>query len=403
MSVRTFILPLLTVLSMVCTAHAQEPQVRRCMDMGPNQNAVAAIGYGLKRIKAKEVDIDDRPVTIMPVMAGLRGPALTLLGRDVRLAVTQGQSSPQELWHHAQWNVDPITDCPPLTRWNWLTRLNRDTQWHVRSDVQMGFTDTYPRFLYRARVIPGVTITRPRGFIFGGALAYTLGGNADALARIEDEREPVRRDMESFAHNGEITMERLYLSWHTTPVSDVHVGVTAGYLEEMYGGAGGEMIWRPFGSAFWTGVDAWALWRRDPDSAWNHAWGDHHFTGHVRAGYDVPFSTTTFTLAAGQYLAGDHGATVGVSQQISTRARLEAGLTWTDRREDQGMIGDTHFDGMMRLTWTMGPRSDARVTMRQMGRDGGQMLERPLPIETFTEPLSARSILRDWNRLLDPL
>lgn len=392
---------------MVCTvpapAHAQGPQVRRCMAMTPDQNAAQVMGYGLRRIKAKEVDIDDRNVTIMPVMAGLRGPALTLYGRDVRMAVVHNQSSPQELWRHARWNVDPIDDCPPLTRWNFLSRLKRDTTWNLRLDMLSGFTDVDPKILYRMRAIPSITIARPKGFMLGFAMAYPLGHNTYALEGLQDTRKPVRRDMAKFS-NG-IALERAYISWHTTPITDVHMGVSAGWIEEMYGGAGAEVIWRPFGSPLWVGADGWEVWRRDPDTVMNVQWTDERdFTGHVRVGYDVPFSRTTFSVAAGRYLAGDYGATVSATHAQDSGVHWRADVTWSDRKENDGFVSDTHFDGMVRAVWPMGGKmlpTDSRVTVRQLGRDGGQMIERPQPIESFSEPLSTREIIRHWPRLLD--
>ena len=45
----------------------------------------------------------------------------------------------------------------------------------------------------------------------------------------------------------------------------VYVSARAGYLESMFGGAGGEILWRPEGARWALGADLYQVWQRDFD------------------------------------------------------------------------------------------------------------------------------------------
>lgn len=405
MLLRPLILPLLAALSMAMAlpATAQDSSIERCANIYLDRNAAQGIGYALRRIKLREVDIPDTAaVTVQPIMAGMKGPSVTLLGRDVRLATTIRQASPQELWQKAEWNKHQIDGCEPPKK-SFKKILLRGFYWHGLLDNEAGVTTGDPHILVRSRAIPSIMLVRPHGFVFGASASLPVATNTEALLYQTSNHPAVRRDVARFA-NG-VSLERLYASWHTTPITDVHVGLTGGYLEEMYGGAGAEIVYRPFGSFFWAGADGWKLWRRDPFSELNADWSDEDlFSGHVRVGYDIPNTRASVSLAAGQYLGGDKGVTFGALQKFSNGARLEADVTWTDREEDEGFFRDTRFDPKIRLTWPLGgPASHyaMRMTLHQVGRDAGQMLDRPLPLEEMTEKFSAREYARQWPSMFD--
>ena len=400
----SLILLLLAVLSMPnAQAMAQDDSgkvIQRCVTMRLDTPMPPRIGYGLKRMKQRDIDIGDAPVVVQPVMAGLRGPSLTLLGRDVRLAVTTGQSSPQELWQNSLWNHDQIACAQPSVK-TIQQAIARGWYWRGTFDNSVGMTTYEPKIIYRSRAVLSALLVRPYGFTFGGGISAPITTNTTALLDLPDQRQPIRRDMARFSNGGGI--ERLFASWRHTPLVDTHLAVTAGVLEEMYGGFGAEVLYRPFGSPFWVGMDGWEVWRRDADSTLNMRWTDaRSFTAHVRIGYDVPDTRWRISVAGGRYLAGDTGATLAALRVFENGARATASLTWTDRREDEGFFHDSHLDPMLRVVWPLGTsgHKETQTSLRQVGRDGGQMLDRPMPLEDMTEAFSAREIIRQWPALL---
>ncbi|NBX65480.1 MAG: hypothetical protein EBQ96_00570 [Proteobacteria bacterium] len=384
------------VLSM--PAFAQGQDIERCVEMRLDDSIGPRVGLTLNRMKQRDIDIPNADVTVQPRMAGLKGPNVTFFGRDVRLAVERGQSSPQELWRTARWNHKNYP-CAPV-RQSWKKSLQRGIHWKGTLDSSFGFTTYQPKVLYRSRFIFKTVYVRPHGFSIGAALEAPVATNTEALLYLPDARAAVRRDMARFSNGGGV--ENLFLSWRTTPMTDVHLAFTGGWLEQMYGGFGAEVAYRPFGTPFWFGADGWEVWRRDPTSFLNTGWNDtHHFTGHVRIGYDKPESRFGVSVTAGRYLAGDTGATLEAVQGFENGAKISASLAWTNRSEDEGFFTDTHFDPKIRLVWPIGGSGhyESITTAQQMGRDGGQMLDRPMPLEVITEPFSTREIIRDWARM----
>ncbi|MCB1537953.1 MAG: YjbH domain-containing protein [Rhodospirillales bacterium] len=396
------IVPLLGLLSMVCVTPAWSADSRRCVALRLDEDLAHGVGYGLKKARWQGAEFEDSGmVTIQPRMAGLMGPSVTLLSRDVRLAVGLHQTSPQELWQKARWNMERVGGCapPPVTS---LKSLGRAFYWRVYADMLTGFSRFEPKILERTRTVAEALFTRPYGFIFGGAVAGTLNDNTSALLLSGDTRPPVRRDIALYSAHPEV--ERLFASWRRTPVTDLHLAVSAGWLEEMYGGTGAEVVWRPFGSSFWAGADGWAVWRRDPARIGNLPFtGSARFTGQARIGYDMPESRFGATLAAGRFLAGDYGAALTMSQGFDNGARLEARIAWSGYQENQGFFRDTRLDPSVRFVWPLGGSRHRAVeaTFRQVGRDGGQTLDRPLPLDRMTEGFSAREVARHWPQMLD--
>ncbi|HEY8964006.1 MAG TPA: YjbH domain-containing protein [Alphaproteobacteria bacterium] len=403
MSIR-FILPLLSALSICMTgasAYAEDVTFR-CAHMYLNQSLPDSTGYTLKRMKIDTVDIGDSIVVTEPRMAGLRGPNISLLGRDVRLAVIDHQTSPQELWHKGVWNVQRLQTPCARKNLSWKKSLIRGYYGTIAIETTAGLNNYDPAILHRTRLIAEGLQVRPYGFMFGVGVASTIATNSDVLEYLPDTRPPVRRDMVNFGNP--LSIDRLYASWHNTPITDLHVGITGGYLEEMYAGAGAEIIYRPWNKPFWIGADGWQVWRRKPSMMDLNISNESHFTGHVRAGYDVPDSRMSFHAAAGKYLAGDLGGTLGMKYDFPSGMYVDATMTWTDREEQQGFFSNTKFDPMLRVVVPLNKNRKAnqhqfRGNFRQVGRDGGQMLSRPMPIEEMTESFGTREVARAWPAL----
>lgn len=396
MSLRIFIVLVLAVLSMPRMGFGQDTPILRCVEMRLDNAVAPRIGYAMKRMKLRDIDIPDADVTVQPRMAGMLGPNVTFFGRDVRHAVYGRQVSPQEFWRTARWNAKRLA-CAPVKQ-SWPTSLTRGIHWHGSFENSMGFTTYQPKILYSSRFLFKTMFTRPYGFTFGAAVAAPIARNTDALLYLDDSRPPVRRDMARFDTGP--YFDNAFASWRTTPITDLHLSLTAGLLESQYGGIGGELVYRPFGYAFWAGADAWQVWRRDPESFMNFDMqGGSRMTGQVRLGYDKPDTRFTAVVSAGKYLAGDTGAQVKAIQGFDNGARLEASVTWTNREEREGFFKNSHYDPMIRLVWPLGEsrRYDTSFTLRQMGRDGGQAIMRPMPIEEMTEAFSTREIIRNWT------
>jgi len=151
----------------------------------------------------------------------------------------------------------------------------------------------------------------------------------------------------------------------------------AGYLESMFGGIGGEVLWRPENQRWALGVDGYEVWQRNFDRLFGFQ-AYHVFTGHVSIYYASPWHNLNFALRSGQYLAGDRGITVEVTRRFSTGVEIGAFVTKTNVSAAQ--FGEGSFDKgiMLRipLGWSLPLETQGEFAMdlRSIQRDGGQRL-----------------------------
>jgi hypothetical protein len=196
--------------------------------------------------------------------------------------------------------------------------------------------------------------------------------------RVSDSVLPhVRSDFVKYftkGKNGIGEMDALYRFRASPTVFGV---LKAGYLESMFAGAGGELLWRPEGARWGLGVDGYQVWQRDYDRLFGLQ-SYKAFTGHVSLYYQAPWYNLNFALRAGQYLARDRGLTLEISRRFSTGIEIGAFATKTNISSAQ--FGEGSFDkGIMiriPLGWIapMETQSQFAMDLRPIQRDGGQRL-----------------------------
>ena len=156
---------------------------------------------------------------------------------------------------------------------------------------------------------------------------------------------------------------------------DVFAIIKAGYLESMFAGVGGEVLWRPEGQRWALGGDLYDVQQRDFDRLLGLQ-PYRALTGHVALYYASPWYGLNFVVRAGQYLAQDRGVTIEVSRRFSTGVEIGAFLTKTNVSSAQ--FGEGSFDKgiMLRIPidWTapIDTQTELATTLRPVQRDGGQ-------------------------------
>ena len=153
--------------------------------------------------------------------------------------------------------------------------------------------------------------------------------------------------------------------------------VSGGIFEEMFGGVGGEVLYRPFGSRLAVGVDLNRVWQRD----FLGRFGFQEYrvtTGHANFYYDVPIYDLAASLHVGQYLAGDVGATYALSRVF--RSGVGVGVFASITNVPAEIFGEGSFDKgfvvtiPMDLFFTSSGTQTGVFKFRPLSRDGGQML-----------------------------
>ena len=211
-------------------------------------------------------------------------------------------------------------------------------------------------------------------------LALNIENNFDESNRqVSDSVLPkVRSDVVRYLNEGESGLEKLIIEGRDTLGRSLHYRGFAGVLEEMYSGAGGEILYWPAQSRLAFGASLAYAKQREYDRGLGLLDYDV-ITGHVSAYWATPFHNYDVAVHAGRYLAKDVGATLEVRRTFRNGWQVGAWATLTDVPfEDFGEGSfDKGFYFQVPLDSVFGGNSRSKLgtRMRPIQRDGGQRLE----------------------------
>ncbi len=215
----------------------------------------------------------------------------------------------------------------------------------------------------------------------------------------------VRSDWVNYYRNGVNGIARLEASYSFRLAPDTFGVVKAGYLESMFGGGGGEILWRPDDSRFAIGADIYEVWQRN----FNRLLGFrkyHVLTGHVTLYYQSPWYGMNFRVHVGRYLAKDIGATFEVTRRFSTGVEIGAFATFTnvpfkkfgEGSFDKGIIIRIPFDWALPIS----TQSEYAIDLRPLTRDGGQRLLGDAVLYDATQPSSRDEFENHLDQIANP-
>ncbi|MBV9571798.1 MAG: YjbH domain-containing protein [Alphaproteobacteria bacterium] len=218
-------------------------------------------------------------------------------------------------------------------------------------------------------LLPGLTLET----VLEGKVFSSLGSSFSNNSLLPH----VRSDFPLYYSKGANGISNLDAVYRTRLAPDVYTEVKAGYLEDMFAGVGGQVLWRPNGERWALGADVYQVWQRDFDRLFGVR--DYHVvTGHVTLYYESPWYGLNMQLHGGRYLAGDWGGTIQISRMFSTGIEVGAFATFTNVPFRQ--FGEGSFDkGVLvriPLEWALplSTQSSANFDFRPLTRDGGQRL-----------------------------
>lgn len=374
------------------TAHA-----RLALDDGlpaPYQIAAAA-----KNISSRAKS-DAKEISITPGLLSLKGPTVKLIRADFESSAAKKRRSAEEIWHDTAFEAKTVSEIPRPDEPSWPLNAFR-----FKLDNQFSLSEEDNGTLHRTSFVAGGRTPDFYGLIDN---FYSLRLNlADNLGQLNETRPestlPVRSNIDLFAQQ-RISVNTMFSAFTHSVRPDLHLSLLGGYLEEMYGGFGGEILYRPFGSRLAVGAESWLAFKRDPLTDLNLGFnGDRLLTGHVNFWYDLPLWDITASASAGRYLAEDIGGTLGLQKQFENGARLEGFITLTGDSDPGPFGGAAPAYNGLRLSVPLGgykhiPRNtDIALTAAPFGRNSGQRLENPLPLYDLTQAFTAQHMAQHWS------
>ena len=225
----------------------------------------------------------------------------------------------------------------------------------------------------------GISAALPKNWSLRGEYAIDIVSTFEESTRASDSILPhVRSDIVQYLQQGATGLESLYLDKRGTLVPQLHYRVFGGILEQMYSGAGGEMLYQPHKSRLALGLSG--SWVQQRGYERNLDLLDYKTTTAFASVYWAsPFYNLDFAVHAGRYLAKDVGATLEARRTFANGWMVGLWATITDVPFDD--FGEGSFDkGMffkIPLDGILGGSGRANYSMRvrPIQRDGGARLE----------------------------
>lgn len=274
--------------------------------------------------------------------------------------------------------------------------------WNIRPafNQNYGGPDGY---LYQILAEANAEFRTDRHGWLSGTLAYSLIDNFDKFDYTADSDLPrVRTFVNQYSDQTDLGIYNLQYT-RTARLSKNWFGMGyAGLLEQMYGGVGGEVMYRPFNSPVAFGIDANWVRQRDFDTRFDFR--DYDVVeGHATAYINTGIKDVLARVSVGRYLAGDYGGTLDFSRRFDSGVRLGAYATYTDASAD-GDYGEGGFDKGIYISipldtfFTKSTPNTVGFQWSPLTRDGGAQLNRRYTLYGLTSDRSLDTYWDDYSR-----
>lgn len=223
------------------------------------------------------------------------------------------------------------------------------------------------------------------GWVLSGSVSQSLNGNLDnTRIPVASGLPRVRSNVAAYSRSQEPRLDYLTISNFGRPAENLYSRVSLGYLERMYAGVSGEVLWKPIDSPLALGAEVnWIVPREFKTQFGTRTYTTTggtipEFNGHVSAYWDMG-NGFFGQIDAGRYLAGDWGATVSLDRVFANGWSVGAFATKTDASSTQ--FGEGSFDKGIKIeipfAWGIGTptKSKTKTVLRSLSRDGGARLD----------------------------
>jgi membrane-associated phospholipid phosphatase len=212
---------------------------------------------------------------------------------------------------------------------------------------------------------------------------------SDGNTRSNSELPHVRSDFTEYAKAPRLRVDHLLLNQVYQPSERTYARLTGGWLEQMYGGVGGQWLYVERGAPWAFDVSVDAVRQRDFHDQF--AFRDYQtVTALAALHYKLPYQST-FTIRTGRFLARDFGARFEIKRRFRIGMELGAWYTATNALDngigkegnyhDKGIFVSIPFEALL-------PADTSVVTgfsLAPWTRDIGQMLNSPVDLYQMLE------------------
>jgi hypothetical protein len=195
----------------------------------------------------------------------------------------------------------------------------------------------------------------------------------------------------------------MQLDYIWSPHKDIYTKISGGIFEPMFGGFGGEILFKPFNKNFNIGADLFYVKQRSFNQRFDFQ--DYStITGHINFGYRFAAGIES-KISYGRYLAKDDGFTFDIGR--TTRSGFKSGVYFTRTDVSAELFGEGSFDKGFYFQFPLdlfnndynGNYSSIKVS--PLTRDGGAKLIYDKDLKGLIYNSTYNDLIRQWDGFLN--
>lgn len=257
-------------------------------------------------------------------------------------------------------------------------------RYHVRPALQTFLNDPSGVFKFDVSAMASYDHVFRRGLVFHSEAKLTLFENVSDVTQPSNSLLPhVRSDVAEYKKGGRFKVIRALVNRFDHPAERVYTRLSAGIYEEMFSGAGGQVLYLPKGGRW--GADLAVDWLKQRD--FRGLFGHREYstlTAIASLNYRMAKDVTA-TLRAGRFLAKDEGVRVELKRRFHSGFEVGAWYSHTNGNDitspgsplrpyrDKGIFMSMPLETML----TRDTRATAGFALAPWTRDVGQMVASP--------------------------
>ena len=213
----------------------------------------------------------------------------------------------------------------------------------------------------------------------------------------------VRTEIVNYLQQSDNYIPLMQLDYLLPISNEMYAKFSSGILEKMYGGVGGEFIYKPLNKRYSIGAEYYYVKQRDYDQLFDFQEYETG-TGHVNFLYKFN-QGILFNFSVGQYLAKDVGYTLDISRR--TKSGFRAGFWFTRTNVSAEEFGEGSFDKGFYfqiptdLFLNRHRPGYTNFRLRPLTRDGGQKLNQGNQLNGMLMNTQRVDFVNQWEDFLD--
>jgi hypothetical protein len=268
--------------------------------------------------------------------------------------------------------------------------------WGIRPDLKnhVGAPEAFYSGQIGLLIAGGIQIDKNSNI--DSSISLSIFENLDQLKLRAYSRLPkVRSDIREYLKE-EYALKDLSYSYIFDPIYSKRNlffgGLKIGYFEEMFGGIGGEVLFRDINKPWY--LTANFHWVKQREFRQRLSFRKYEtFTGHLNFIWETPLDGVKLIMSGGRYLAKDSGLTINLSKSFKSGFTLGFFATKTDISSQE--FGEGSFDKGIYFSIPLDvvsskyQKNNAKFLWRNLTKDGGAMLSGTMDLGGFIENTSS--------------